>query len=174
MSVFVLQMIAVGFADKRIRERTHVPSEARQNRLERSVGIIGNLVWLSALGLSIFLPLQLGTIWFYLGLSLFLLGLVIMAMATVNFMTAPADQPITTGAYRFSRHPMYLATFLICLGSGFASASWIFIVLSAIMAVCFFQEACIEERYCAEKYGAVYKEYMRRSPRWFGAPKNEN
>ncbi len=168
MSAFLLQMLVMLFADKRIWKKSHVPINARQNKLERYAGILGNLIWLLALGYSIFLPLQLGTIWFYVGLSVFIIGLLLMTIATLNFITTPADLLITKGLYQFSRHPMYLATFFICLGSGIAAASWLFIFFSIIIALCFHQEALIEERYCLDKYGSAYQEYMTSVPRWFG------
>jgi protein-S-isoprenylcysteine O-methyltransferase Ste14 len=83
-------------------------------------------------------------------------------------MTTPSDKLIQKGMYKFSRHPMYLATFLICLSSGIATASWIFILLSIIIAVCLYNEALIEERYCRKIYKDQYKEYMKSVPRWFG------
>jgi protein-S-isoprenylcysteine O-methyltransferase Ste14 len=174
MSVFLLQMLAIVFVDKRVRERSHIPIEARRNKLERYIGIIGNFIWLLALGYSVFLPLQLGTIWFYIGLSVFIIGLTLMGIATFNFITVPADQLITKGAYNFSRHPVYLATFFICLGSGIATVSWLFIFLSIIMALCFYQEALIEERYCFNRYGNAYQEYTNRTPRWIGVPRKYN
>ena len=64
MSVFLLQMLVMVFADERIWEKSHIPRDARRNKLERYVGIVGNFVWLVAMGYSVFLPLQLGTIWF--------------------------------------------------------------------------------------------------------------
>lgn len=171
MSVFLIQMLVMMFADKRVWERSHVPPEAKQNQFERSIGIVANIIWLIALGYSVFLPLQLGTIWFYVGLIFFILGLIFMATATFNFMNAPIDQLITKGAYKFSRHPMYLATFLICLGSGIATASWLFILLSIIMALCFHQETLIEERYCLHIYGDVYKDYQNNVSKWIDWPK---
>ena len=170
MSVFLLQMIAIFFVDKSIREKSHVPIEARINKLERYVGIIGTYIWLSAMGYSVFLPLQLGTIWFYVGLSIFIIGLILMAIATFNFITTTTDMLITKGTYKLSRHPMYLATFFICLGSGIATVSWLFIFFSVIMILCFRQEALIEERYCLDKYGGAYHEYLNSVPRWFGIP----
>jgi len=170
MSVFLLQMLVIMFADKRIREKSHVPSDARRNKLERYAGIIGNFVWLLSMGYSVFLPIQFGTIWFYFGLSVFCICLIVMAIATFNFITTPAELLITKGIYHFSRHPIYLATFFICLGSGIATVSWLFIFFSAIMAFCFHQEALIEERYCLDKYGNAYQEYMNNVPRWFGIP----
>jgi protein-S-isoprenylcysteine O-methyltransferase Ste14 len=77
---------------------------------------------------------------------------------------------ITKGLYRFSRHPMYLATFFICLGAGIASISWLFIFISLIMILCFHQEALIEERYCMKKY-SEYIDYLNSVPRWLGIPK---
>ena len=166
MSVFLLQMLAILLIDRRVSKRSHIPKEARQNKFERSVGIIGNLIWLLAMAYSVFLPLRLGTFWFYIGLSAFMVGLAIMVIATKDFMTAPADQLITKGAYAYSRHPMYLATFLICLGAGIATVSYPFLFLSLIMASCFYQEALIEERYCINKYGIAYEKYMNNTHRW--------
>ena len=174
MSVFLLQMLAIMFVDKRAWKRSHIPVEARLNKLERYIGIIGNLIWLLAMGYSIFLPLQPGTTWFYIGLSVFIIGLTLMALATFNFITTPTDQLITKGAYNFSRHPMYLAAFFICLGSGIATVSWLFILFSIIMALCFYQEALIEERFCLNRYYNAYQEYINRTPRWIGIPKRYN
>ena len=174
MSVFLFQMLAIMFVDKRVRERSHVPIEARRNKIERYVSIIGNLIWLLAMGYSVFLPLQLGTIWFYIGLSVFIIGLTFMVIATVDFISTPIDRLIITGAYNFSRHPMYLATFFICLGSGIATISWLFILFSIIMALCFYQEALIEERYCLNRYDNAYQEYINRTPRWIGVPNKYN
>lgn len=170
MSIFLLQMLVMIFAGKRIRRRSHVSQDARRSKFEKNISIIANLVWLLALVYSVFLPLQTGTIWFYTGLSLFIIGLIIMAVATFDFITTPVDLMIKKGSYRFSRHPMYLATFFICLGAGIAALSWLFILLSLIMVYCFHQEALLEERYCLNKYND-YQEYMNRVPRWLGFPK---
>lgn len=171
MSVFLLQMLAIRFIDKSVWERSHIPIDARRNRFERYTSIIGNFIWLLAMGYSVLLPLQIGTIWFHIGLSVFIIGLALMVIATFNFIATPADQLITKGAYKFSRHPMYLATFLICLGSGIATVSLLFIFLSIIMASCFYQEALIEERYCFNSHGNAYKEYINSTNRWIGVPK---
>ena len=168
MSVFLLQMLVITFADKRIREKSHVPNGARQSILERYAGVLGNFIWLLALVYSIFLPLQLDTIWFYPGLFVFMIGLIILTIATFDFITTPANHIITKGIYQYSRHPMYLSTFFICLGSSIASVSWLFVFFSLIMALCFYQEALIEERFCRDKYGSVYQDYLNRVPRWFG------
>jgi len=159
MSVFLLQMLVIMLINKRVWERSHVPIKARRTWFEKYISVIGNFIWLLAMIYSVFLPLQFGTTWFYVGLSVFILGLILMAIATYNFIATPTDQLITTGAYKFSRHPMYLATFFICLGAGIAAISWLFIFFSLMMAFCFYQEALIEEKYLINKFGDEYLEY---------------
>jgi protein-S-isoprenylcysteine O-methyltransferase Ste14 len=171
MSVFLLQMLAILLVDKRVWERGHTPKEARGSQLERSVGVIGNISWLSAMGYSVFLPLQPGTTWFTIGVAVFSMGSIIMALATYNFIYTPVDQVIAQGAYRFSRHPMYVAAVFICLGAGIAAGSWLLVLFSIIMALCWYQESLIEERYCLARYGNAYQEYIHRTPRLIGIPK---
>jgi protein-S-isoprenylcysteine O-methyltransferase Ste14 len=121
---------------------------------------------------SIFVPLKLSTVWFYIGLPVFLIGFIPYALLTTNFVTTPLDKPVTKGIYRYSRHSMYLTMFLMLLGAGIASASWIFLLLSVVNIIMppLFVEA--EERYCLDKYGDAYREYMNRTPRWIGIPKS--
>ena len=171
MSVFILQMVVIAFSNRQIRYRSHVPNDARQTVLDKYIAIIANFIWLFSLGYSVFLPLLFGTIWFYIGFSVFIIGALVLLFATLKFMTTPFDRLIQEGVYKFSRHPMYLATILICLGTGIATASWIFILLSISLALCLRHEAFIEERYCLNKYKEEYREYLDRVQRWIGIPK---
>jgi len=171
MIIFALQMLVIQFVGKNVRERSHIPKEVRKSWLERYTGTTANIIWLLALAYSIFLPFQLETIWFYIGLFVFIVGAILMIIATLNFITTASEQMITRGVYRFSRHPMYLAILLICLGAGVASLSILFIFLTIIMAFCLHKEALIEERYCLNKYRRAYQEYLNNVPRWIGLPK---
>jgi len=173
MSSFLLQWLAVCLAGKRVCQRTGHPADMKRSKSDRRIGMVTTITWVSATIYSIFLPLQLGMIWFYLGLVVFLSGLIILTIATLNFATAPQDKPITSGLYRFSRHPMYLAMLLIYTGTSLASASWLFFLLTITTAVVIRPEMTLEESYCLEKYGDAYREYMNRTPRWIGMPKSE-
>jgi len=121
---------------------------------------------------SIFLPLKLGTIWFYIGLPITLLGIVTHIIALVNWTTTPTNAIITRGLYRFSRHPMYIADFLFFLGLGIATASWIFLLFSILWLATNFILGNYEEQDCLDKYGDSFREYMNRTPRWIGIPKS--
>jgi protein-S-isoprenylcysteine O-methyltransferase Ste14 len=173
MSSFILQMMAILLLGRGVWARSSLPSGIRRSKLEKFTPTIGNLVWLLATIYSIFLPLQLGTLWFYIGLPVFLVGLVILTVATVNFATAPVEKPATKGAYYFSRHPLYLSMIVIYIGTGIASASWVFILLGIANILWIRTEAVVEERYCLERYNRDYREYMNKTPRWIGIPKSE-
>ena len=121
---------------------------------------------------SIFLPLKLGTIWFYTGLSIYLLGLIILTIALANVATTPLGEPFTKGMYRYSRHPLSLGMSLTFLGSGIASASWLYLLLSAILTVMMHFMVVIEERSTVKKYGDAYRKYMNKTPRWIGVPRS--
>ena len=123
---------------------------------------------------SIFLPLKLGTAWFYAGLSFYLLGMIFLIVAEVSYVRAPEDKLLTNGVYRISRNPMWFGFFLILFGIGIACASWVYL-LCAVTFV-FLQNILIdaEERWCLEKHGDAYKEYTNRTPRWIGILKSKN
>ena len=172
MSTFLLQWLVVGLAGKKVLQRTGHPTDMKRSKSAQRIGMAAMITWLIATIYSIFLPLQLKTIWFYIGLGVFLSGLAILTVATLNFAAAPHNKPITSGLYGYSRHPMYLAMFLIYIGTSLASASWLFFLLTITTVVLIRPESILEERYCLEKYGDAYREYMKRTPRWIGLPKS--
>jgi protein-S-isoprenylcysteine O-methyltransferase Ste14 len=141
---------------------------------EKILNYLSTMILLAAIGYSVFLPLKLGTGWFYAGLSIYVIGMVFGFIAIINFGTAPLDEPVTYGVYRISRHPMYFSMFLIFIGIGGASTSWVFLLLTVIWLLLSDRGVIAEERWCLETYGDIYREYMNRTPRWIGPPKNQN
>ena len=172
MSSFLLQMLAVLLVGKRVWARSSLPSGFKRSKLEKITPLIGNTVWLLATIYSIFLPLRLGTAWFYTGLSVFLVGVIILAVATANFAATPAEKPATKGAYSFSRHPLYLSMIIIYIGTGIASASWLFILLGIANILWIRTDAIAEERYCLARYNKDYRDYINKTPRWLGIPQS--
>ena len=143
------------------------------NKTESMINIFSNFVLLFGLLIySIFLPLQLGTAWFYVGLALCVLGVVTWTIAIVNIADIPLGEPWNKGLYRYSRHPMTLAGYLILIGAGIASASWIFLLFSIVYVILGSIPTIAEERFCLEKFGTAYREYINKTPRWLGLPKS--
>jgi protein-S-isoprenylcysteine O-methyltransferase Ste14 len=139
---------------------------------EKRVFVISMVVILLLLVYSVFLPLKLGTVWFYAGLTTYLVGLVMFLTAIVNIATIPLGQPFTKGMYRYSRHPMMFSEAITFVGVSVASASWIFLLLSVVIIVLQTSQAIAEERGCLETYGDEYQEYLNKTPRWIGMPKS--
>ncbi len=168
----ILQTIAARLFSEELYNKAGDHSEKKSNHTDRVVGSVSQLIWLLGTVYSVFLPFQLGTIWFYIGLSIFFIGLITLMVASVNFAVTPMDEPITQGIYRYSRHPMYIAIFLIYLSVGIASTSWVFLLISIVWLFLLTPATASEEHYCLGKYGDTYSDYMKRTPRFIGIPKS--
>jgi protein-S-isoprenylcysteine O-methyltransferase len=106
---------------------------------------------------------------FYLvGLILFVLGLIVRWIAiihlgrffTVNVAIAEDHQLITTGPYRFVRHPSYTGTLLVFLGFGLCmlnifSLAAVFLPISAA----FLCRMHVEEAALKDAFGDRYRSY---------------
>ena len=162
----------IHFAKRRV-----IPSQDEEfNALSRSNKALfcssKYIIFIAAI-YSIFLPLKLGTIWFYVGVPITLLGLAGMIVVMVNWANAPPDKPIIKGFYRYSRHPMYVTYFLVFLGVSIATASWLFVLFLIIFSIGAVAFADFEEKGCLEQYGDAYREYMDRTSRWIGIAKSK-
>lgn len=136
------------------------------------------LLW-SVIGLSIFagfflragLPrgkLPHGQTFYLIGLILFVIGLVIRWAAivylgrffTVNVAIAENHQLVTTGPYRYVRHPSYTGTLLIFLGFGLCMLN-IFSLAAVFLpiAVAFLWRMHVEEEALRSAFGERYFSY---------------
>lgn len=69
---------------------------------------------------------------------------------------------VTTGPYRWVRHPLYTTGFMLFLGVGLMAGNW-FILLLTALAVTMIRFAVVppEEEALVERFGEEYREYMR-------------
>ena len=177
--ILMLLLLAAGIVPLYIdNEKTEKRSEGEPtgselNKTTKVTHVISHIIIMPfTLFYSIFLPLKLGTFWFYVGLPIYLLGLVMALMFSISFATAPLDEPINKGVYAISRHPGYFGFFLGCVGIGMACASWIFLLCAMVWIVSWNFGVVEEERFLLDKYGDAYRDYMNQTPRWIGIPKS--
>jgi protein-S-isoprenylcysteine O-methyltransferase Ste14 len=139
--------------------------------MEQKISIYFEWISIFAILYTVFLPLKLDALWFYAGMAIYLIGLVIAILALISFTTTPTENVVTKGIYRFSRHPFYLSWLFACIGIGLASLSWLFLLY--IIAYMVQKFICIgfEEQLCLQKYGEAYRNYMSKTPRWLDLPK---
>ena len=146
----------------------------RYGKKEKKLGNILTVIFLSSVIYGVFLPLKLWTAWFYIGFSIYLLSVIFLILATLNFATTPFDKPVTKGAFHISRNPLSFSGFLAFIGMGIASISWILLLLAIIFIILMNTLVISEERWCLEKYGDIYREYMDRTPKWIGIPRRSD
>jgi len=140
------------------------PKSIRLSKTTLLFSLFTKFIYFPSVLYSVFLPLQVGTIWFYVGLPITLIGLIGSLLVLVDWANTPA-QPVTTGLYRYSRHPMYVTEVLFLLGVSIISASWDFLLFPIIVGVGAAYFIKMEEAGTLGHYGKVYREYMDRTPR---------
>lgn len=138
---------------------------------ENAVFNAHHIIFLASCVYSIFLPLKLSTPWFLGGLLIYVSGMLIEALALHSFYKTSVDKLVTEGVYSISRHPIYVGFFLIKTGISMSCLSWIFLLFTIISVILEKDMVDMEERWCLEKYGGAYREYMNRTPKWIGLPK---
>ncbi|MDE2516029.1 MAG: isoprenylcysteine carboxylmethyltransferase family protein [Rhodospirillales bacterium] len=80
-----------------------------------------------------------------------------------------ATRLITHGPFRFTRNPIYVGNTIAMIGLGVAfAAPWV-IVFGLVAAILVDRLAIRrEEAHLAARFGAVWAQYCRRTPRWLG------
>jgi len=72
---------------------------------------------------------------------------------------------VDCGIYRVVRHPEYLGSMLLIIGSILISQHWLTLVLGVLLLMWFFVYVLPEEdRHLIEKFGDNYKHYMKNVP----------
>ena len=79
----------------------------------------------------------------------------------------PAKYLVTTGPYRFSRNPIYLAFLLLTLASALATGNlWILLSLPVVMWALAIYAIHPEESHLKQTFEDSYIEYSRKVRRW--------
>jgi protein-S-isoprenylcysteine O-methyltransferase Ste14 len=73
---------------------------------------------------------------------------------------------VTTGPYRWIRHPFYTATALAVPASTFAAANWFFLIAGGTAFVLLAIRTRKEEENLIARFGDEYRNYMRRTGRF--------
>ena len=149
---------------KKISYSVKIKHEKILNILSMSAIIFGFIY-------SIFLPILFDKIFFLIGLFFFIIGFIFDITAMIYISKIEYDKPFIGGPYRYSRHPLYLSLILIIIGIFLMTLSWLYLLIMLICIIHILIVVPYEEKYCLEKYGKKYFDYMNKTHRWFGLPK---
>ncbi|MCW4035032.1 MAG: isoprenylcysteine carboxylmethyltransferase family protein [Candidatus Bathyarchaeota archaeon] len=168
---FLPYLLAGKLFDEKALNRLATVDTPQKDNQKRLLNVY-SVLFFGMVAFSIFLPLTQDTTWFVVGLTIYILGVIVETTSITNFLTTPADKPVNKGVYRFSRNPMYLGMFLIFVGTSIACVSVLFLVLTAMFTAVSHLVVVAEEQVCTQKYGEPYQNYLNRIPRWIGIPKS--
>jgi protein-S-isoprenylcysteine O-methyltransferase Ste14 len=81
---------------------------------------------------------------------------------------APPKHLVTTGPYRRSRNPMYVGVITILIGWSILWDSRTLLICTLVVAAAVYVRVLLaEEPWAARNFGAEWKAYRARVPRWF-------
>lgn len=109
------------------------------------------------------------------GVVLILAGLALALWCVLLFRRAgtavepykPSTAIVSSGPYRFSRNPIYVALTAVSVGIGlWANSAWMLGLLLPTLVIMRIAVIGPEERYLEAKFGAAYLDYKARVRRW--------
>jgi protein-S-isoprenylcysteine O-methyltransferase Ste14 len=166
----------------RLKAHTGEPLDRRQEGLLPLVGL--RLVGLAVMGGIITflvapaamawssLPLPESLRWLGIGFGGAAGALLFWAVHTLGpnltdtVVTRRVHTLVTTGPYRWIRHPFYAAVTLLMIGNGLAAANWFLLAGSVAVATMFRVRTGREEARLAARFGEPYRDYMRHTGRF--------
>lgn len=75
-------------------------------------------------------------------------------------------QLVTTGIFKYIRHPMYTSLLALTWGAYCQNPSWPGTVIAAFGSLCFLLTALTDEKECLAYFGQAYADYMRQTRRF--------
>jgi protein-S-isoprenylcysteine O-methyltransferase Ste14 len=113
--------------------------------------------------------------WRYVGAIPLLAGVLLGAPSAAQFIKrgtqlrpAPGSSAlVTSGAFRFTRNPMYVGMVLLVLGIAILLGSLSPLIVPVLLAVILQTQFIVhEEKWMEQRFGAEYREYKNRVHRW--------
>ncbi len=96
-----------------------------------------------------------------LGLICYVGGLCLCAAAIAGFAAPDENGLNTNGVYQISRNPMYVSYFICFMGMALLTRSWMLFGFVAVFQISAHWIILAEERWCLEKFGEPYAQYMK-------------
>lgn len=73
---------------------------------------------------------------------------------------------VTSGIYRYTRHPLYASLLYLAWGAFLKEISWVSFILITMASISLFATARADEQECIQYFGDRYKEYMEGTKRF--------
>jgi protein-S-isoprenylcysteine O-methyltransferase Ste14 len=113
-----------------------------------------------------FLKITTDCNWLYAGAVIYGLGVVLCFISVVNYAKPKENGINLKGLYRISRNPMYVAYFIYFLGCVLLTRSLVLLVILIVFQISAHWIIRSEERWCIQKFGEEYINYMNKVRRY--------
>jgi protein-S-isoprenylcysteine O-methyltransferase Ste14 len=113
-----------------------------------------------------FLKIRTDDYWFYIGILIYGLGVLLCIISVFDFAKPKENGINLKGLYRVSRNPMYVAYFIYFLGCVLLTRSLVLLVILIVFQISAHWIIWSEERWCIEKFGDEYINYMNKVRRY--------
>jgi protein-S-isoprenylcysteine O-methyltransferase Ste14 len=122
---------------------------------------------LAILVYSFFTKIITDSVLFYIGISVYGVGVLLYAVSMCQFGKPSEHGVNTNGLYRISRNPIYVAFFIFLLGIALITQSLILFAISVVYQISVHWVIRSEERWCLAEFGEEYERYMKKARRYF-------
>jgi protein-S-isoprenylcysteine O-methyltransferase Ste14 len=134
--------------------------------VERISMIFTILIFQGRVLMAIFIPISFTMPFFAIGMVGWLLGLTAYLVSIITFSSSSPDAPVVSGIYRLTRNPQQISLIMMWSSAGLILGTFLFPLLGFIEMVMAYPGFKAQERFCLEKFGDKYKEYMNQVPRY--------
>jgi len=115
---------------------------------------------------SFFLKIQTKPPLFFIALFIYILGIGVLIIATVNYAKPEQSGINTNGIYKISRNPMYIGYFIYFLSCVLLTRSILLLISLLVFQISAHWIILSEERWCINKFGTEYINYMDKVKRY--------
>ena len=119
---------------------------------------IGIPEWVRWLGVGIGILCVLGVYWLFSSIG---------SGITPTSATRKQHQLVTSGPYHWVRHPLYTFGSFLFIAFGMMADNWFIALLGILAFIAMASRTPKEEANLIEKFGDEYREYMKRTGRYF-------
>jgi len=81
--------------------------------------------------------------------------------SVIRIQTDRGHHLVTTGPYRYIRHPAYAGAFFLFVGGGLALGSWLAVLLNGVMMAAILRRTALEDRFLRENLEG-YADYAKK------------
>jgi protein-S-isoprenylcysteine O-methyltransferase Ste14 len=161
----IIFIIVMSTCSKEVKKRLY--DRSIWDKKTKIITAIGKLFSFANIIMIFLATIQFDTIEFVIGTVLYLVGLIGLGIAIINYRNAPLNKPITSGLYRISRNPQMVMIYVMFAGMVLVVASWINLIFLSFSIICSHFSILGEEKALIEQYGKSYQEYKKKVPRYF-------